>query len=80
MTKTKYITLTLEEFDKLKETYALAKKEGKKQFKFKGRILITDFAKYYIQYIGSVLERDKQRTYDMLRDAGAIYGTTRHFN
>lgn len=47
--KTNSVTLT--DYKPLKKEYNKAVKENKKQFNYKGNILLTDYAKYLLQYM-----------------------------
>lgn len=45
------INVSREDFKELKKLYANAVKEELPQFMFKGRVLVTGYAKYLIEYL-----------------------------
>lgn len=45
------ITITKVEFITLKRLYKIAQRNNKEKFLFKGREVLTDYAKYLIQYL-----------------------------
>lgn len=54
------ISISAKDLEDLKKLYADAVKTGKESFMFKGKELVTGFAKYWIQYIESKIETSTQ--------------------
>lgn len=52
-----FISFTPQKYLKLKRIYKKAEKEGKEQFEFEGHTVLTQYAKYMLQYLGTKFER-----------------------
>jgi hypothetical protein len=48
--QTKWGPLTRHALKKLKDGYAVARRDSKRQFQIDGQTVVTDFAKYMIEY------------------------------
>jgi hypothetical protein len=46
-----YITFTLENYEALQRAYTKAKKQGLEEFTFEGHRLVTNYAKYLLEYL-----------------------------
>jgi hypothetical protein len=51
------IDINQEELQELKQKYEQAADEGRAQFVFKSKILLTSYAKYLIQYLDDKFKR-----------------------
>jgi len=49
------ITMNKQELSRLKRYYRRAIRQGKTKFTFQGHVLLVAFAKYYIEYIETVV-------------------------
>lgn len=49
------VTFTPAKYRKLKEAYGKARLEGREKFLFEGQVVVTDYAKYMIEYLERVL-------------------------
>jgi hypothetical protein len=52
---------TYELYLQLKKEYGIAVKEQKQTFMFEGHLLLTDYAKYLIEYLDSQYKQDKKK-------------------
>ena len=50
------ITFTKAKLARLKKAYDKARLQGEHQFMFEGKALITDYAKYLIEYLEGILK------------------------
>lgn len=46
-----YITFTLENYEALRKQYEKARKQELETFEFEGHTLVTDYAKYLLEYL-----------------------------
>lgn len=56
------INFTKELYLELKEAYNQALKENKVQFTFHNNILVTSYAKYLIEYLDSIYNKNHEKT------------------
>jgi phage anti-repressor protein len=54
------INFNREKFDELKQLYKIACDTGREIFMFEGNELLTSYAKYLIEYLAQIFERDKK--------------------
>ena len=54
------INFNQKKFEELKELYKIASSTGKDIFIFENNELLTSYAKYLIEYLSEIFERDKK--------------------
>lgn len=60
MEKKNAIDLDREQYLSLKKKYAKAVGEGREQFTFEGRILLTSYAKYLLEFLTFRFEKEEK--------------------
>lgn len=50
------ITIDRHQLGRLKASYTIAVKQGKKEFAFQGQAILTAYAKYLIQYLEGLFQ------------------------
>jgi phage anti-repressor protein len=54
------INFNQKKFNELQQLYKIASDTGKDIFMFEGNELLTSYAKYLIEYLSKIFERDKK--------------------
>lgn len=50
--------ITLDDLNPLTEAYSKAVEKEKKEFKYKGTLLLTGYAKYLIEHLNNILKQN----------------------